>query len=343
MEVIATYLLFFLYIPLGFIGLRLSGANNKQKYMAIEDSNYVKGLSAIGVFLAHTYYFIEENNCYIIKAFFPFSMLGGMGVLLFLFVGGYGIFKSVNNKEFNDKSYWKKRLLNIYLPSIVIEFIFSIITGVLSNELNALTIIKTTFLGAWYIDVVMLEYLFFYISFKVFSKQKNKMILMIFGMNVALFVIFANTSLNDRWKNGLFLYAFGVLVAAHEIIINKIIMKYKIIAFSLSILLFFATGVLFTIYKGSVVADLIKNISGCALAVVILCVIYHFKVGNSVVWYFGKRSLFIYLIHLGMLEIVRFSRFEKNIYTIYIILIVSIIMSEIGYRIHKKIITRINK
>lgn len=96
------YIFFLSFVPFCIWGIRKNVIGNEQ-LLSIKDSNYIKGMAACGVFLAHCYFYIENNSDLYIAPLKFFSFLGGMGVLMFLFVGGFGLTKSCFEKYAWDR------------------------------------------------------------------------------------------------------------------------------------------------------------------------------------------------------------------------------------------------
>ena len=63
-----------------------------------------------------------------------FSVIGGMGVLLFFFVSGYGIYKGYAHKTPNV-GFLHRRLINVYLPCLFIQSVFRLIEAVRTKAL----------------------------------------------------------------------------------------------------------------------------------------------------------------------------------------------------------------
>jgi fucose 4-O-acetylase-like acetyltransferase len=330
-----VFLLYYVIFPaLCIVGVKKQTVE-KEVLLTIDDSNFGKGIAACGVFLAHVYPFIVEKKMCGKEIFFPFSFLGGMGVLLFFFVGGYGIFKSYKNKG-NLNGYWKKRFMNVYVPSIIIEAIFSIIKYIFLHTGNFKSILQISLFGAWYIDVVMLQYAFFFFGICVFKNKIERVLVWMLGCNTIAFIAFTEMNLNERWRNGLLLFIFGIFVAwKEEKIIQLIKQKWlQLIIFSTG--LFAVTGGIFTVGKGTVWADLFKNLSGCFMAMLLICVLWKIHFGSRVMQKIGKRSMYVYLVYFEILELVQknwvYVDFGVSV-KVYFLLISTLVVSEIFYRI----------
>ena len=258
-----VYIIFLMFIPLCLWGMHKEPEHNGDiSLMSMDDSNYLKGVSACGVFLAHSYNYLHTNNISNINLLIPFSLLGGMGVLMFLFTGGYGIYKSFEKtNKMQLKSYWYKRLTNVYIAAVIINAIIAVAICAVQNDWSITQIAITGFFGGWYINVVMLEYLSFCIA-ALITRDKKKILMLMLIFNLALFVLFTYLDLDARWRNGLFVYPFGIFVASYEEKLRKILLKKWKSIFAINATIFVFGGGIFTYYKGTLGADIMKNIAG---------------------------------------------------------------------------------
>ena len=343
------YLLFFV----GTICLLVVGVkrNNSGQLVLLDknDTNYLKGLATIGVFLAHACSLLEEMAKGG-KALKVFSSMGGCGVLLFFFLGGYGIYKGYSEKK-PSINYWKNRIVNVLVPALMISLSLTLIIDIIGDfDTSFLKEIHNIILRQWYIDVVIIEYLVFYICWSI-SKKNTKMIVPLsLALSLAVAFLFWVLGMDSRWYNGLFLFPIGMLLAKHEKKILELKTSIKIIIIIFSWISFFSLGYIFTFFKGLLFADFLKTISGISLAVAISMTFYFIKFGNKAVNWIGRRSLFFYLCHLYVIYFIKDIGLSLNIFInkghqelwIYILVIMSIILSEFFYiicRLNQKIIS----
>jgi fucose 4-O-acetylase-like acetyltransferase len=95
-------------------------------------------------------------------------------------------------------------------------------------------------------------------------------------------------------------------------------------------------GGLFTIGKGLLWADICKNLAGCAMEMIFLCACWKIDCGGKTMQWLGKRSLYVYLVHLGVLGTLPAWSVWKNgsaTVKVYLILAFTLILSEILYRL----------
>lgn len=94
----------------------------------------------------------------------PFTPLGAIGVALFLLCSGFGIEKSF--QKIGRKDYWKKRIINVWLPYALIELLCVWhhpevgVTGVIED----LLLIRPWHPFGWYMQVLFIWYILYYLT-----------------------------------------------------------------------------------------------------------------------------------------------------------------------------------
>lgn len=306
MRSIVNFLIFFALFPLvAIVGIKRRKDENGS-LIDRDDSRFIRGFATCGVFLAHSESYLSGINFAGSRFLKPFSVMGGIGVLLFFFVSGYGLWKSYSG-NMNIGKYWKKRLLNTFLPAILIEAAFAIESLTRKNTFTLNNFLFETFVDSWFIDVIMIEYVIFFLSFIISHKIKkdnlNLMLGTVFVFDMVIAVAFFVMGLDDRWYNGLMLFPVGMFLAYKENSFKKSMDKKWFVWFAMSILSFAGFGMVFWLFKGAVWANLLKTLAGIALSVLFTVFFRRFSLGNKVMNWVGDKSLYVYLIHVGILDI----------------------------------------
>lgn len=102
----------------------------------------------------------------------PFTVMGGMGVLLFFFVSGYGLHKGYCTRKM-DVRFWQNRMLNMYLSAVSILLVLSLVDIVISCNFNLADVIIFSLLGAWFVDMILLRYSIFLFRVKLQKKKQE--------------------------------------------------------------------------------------------------------------------------------------------------------------------------
>ena len=100
----------------------------------------------------------------------PFTPLGAIGVALFLLCSGFGIEKSF--QKIGRKDYWKKRIINVWLPYALIELLCVWhhpevgIIGIIQD----LLLIQPCHPFGWYMQSLFIWYILYYLTTFVSKK-----------------------------------------------------------------------------------------------------------------------------------------------------------------------------
>ncbi len=301
-----------------------------------DESTALKGMAALMIFLAHTQNFMADNgyNSIVLK---PFSVFGGMGVLVFFFLSGYGIGKGYIQKDPSIR-YWKNRILKVLVPACIISGLFQASILFILKE-SPKYFIRDMLGGQWYIDEIMLCYLCFFISWIIARKKQGLLLTLSAVLCLVCGCVFFILKFNPRWYNGILLFPVGLFFSAFEKKLMSLSRKIYVLIGIISFFLFCIPGGLFVLFKGLLLADMMKTLSGIGLCILAFALFRLFKVGNALNFYLGKRSLYIYLSHLWLIKVIE-ALITKNtwlethiVVDFYIILTGALIITEIFFRL----------
>lgn len=122
-------------------------------------------MSAFFVIAAHYMVWVDEMTRYatnvVVKGIV--GQLGGIGVLIFSFASGYGIFESYGYREV-DKTYIIERFKGVYFPYILMKLIFLVPYHALglSNGKVISELISILLVEDWFIHVIVIQYIVFF-------------------------------------------------------------------------------------------------------------------------------------------------------------------------------------
>lgn len=128
-----------------------------------DNTLWTQGISALMIMLMH---FIMETESY------PraFNILGSIGVAAFLFISGFGINESYKCNGL--KSFWKKRILRVFLPCWMV-FIFSL---PFKDEFDSSQFFHNlifTDSDLWFVDYILRWYAIYWISRRFFPRHTS--------------------------------------------------------------------------------------------------------------------------------------------------------------------------
>ena len=170
------------------------GVNLSKEY-----TQAIKGLAIFLVVICH----IGNNYTRL------FTPLGGIGVSLFLILSAYGL--EMSYKKNKLKNFWHKRLQTVFVPYIVLELImlptFNSIN--FADFIMDITLFKPLFPLGWYLNYLMLMYISFWLTKKVFDKDTSLIFVL---LSVVFGAVFFLTNNGIRFEQSL-AFPIGLLLA----------------------------------------------------------------------------------------------------------------------------------
>jgi len=160
------------------------------------------------------------------------------GVSIFLFLSGYGLYKSYEQKEL--KGYFRNKIVNVYMPFILTTILIGAARGFWSDKW--LGMIKTILFinpalpidgTMWYIYYIAMWYVIFYLTFYLL-KSDTLRITSLFTISILVF----NLPFTEKYSVVSFLFSFhaftftlGVAVAMCKPINKKLMLIAGLICF----------------------------------------------------------------------------------------------------------------
>lgn len=210
---IGVYLICFVAFPISIL-ISAKKYNGKNVLLTKEDVDVIKGIATCLVIFAHLIMNLKEEKT--VGPFLNvFQVTGVIGVFLFFFVSGYGIYKGYGEKE-PGLFFWHKRFFGMYFPCILIQFLFCLVKMYQQKSFSFHQILFESLFYGWFIDVIMIQYLVFFISWMVAKGRKKLLILLVFLFSSIGCVIFYYKGFDARWYNNLWLFPVGMAVAWKE-------------------------------------------------------------------------------------------------------------------------------
>lgn len=293
----------------------------------------IKGIAILLVILGHLSRVAEIHNSLL-------NFLGAQGVMLFLTISGYGLFKSYNIKGITWY-YWKKRIVTVLIP-------YSIVTAAFifwemfffHREYSAVYIIKnilgldssTRFDGTmWYIQFILTWYIIFGFVF-YFKMLRNMRITILFIFSIMFYIQINRQPLSMYYYQcavHAFWFPLGVLIGRYSDYFYKLIIS--------NIRIFIVTSA-FVITSTSILGKIDNNnfyiLYNMSISVVfgnIIFIISNLRLRSKFLVYVGSISFYLYLfegLFIYNYEII--NRGKPFISLGYYILIV--LLLSIGYK-----------
>ena len=262
-----------------------------------EQTLLLKGIAILMVILGHMSYI---------------TWGGAGGVTIFLILSGYGIHESF--KKNGLKNYWKKKILKVWLPYVIVT-IFVLIGKRASNTKQIIFSLIGLDFGViadrsmWYISFIMLWYLGYYIASVIsarFGKASNIILILSISMFSLIFMFFEKIGVWPEARGAtVYLFAFPLGVALNcigNIYVNK---KTQVLIWSMVLLL--SSAYLYSVYTNMYGRRMSLAWGLNALSIVVL--INFSGMINKVLLWLGNHSYQMYLFELILLD--RYGWFDK--------------------------------
>lgn len=147
-----------------------------------EVSNMLKGCAAIFVLVNHIVCWLVTVNDVDTNIRELFGRLSDTGMFSFLFISGYGLYKSsIKNKMYN---YWEKKIVRIVFPMLCANcigaFTFNLSNGIIparKDLFEGITSICLDYNGImWYIHYLLVWYMVFWMIFRILESRVTRII-----------------------------------------------------------------------------------------------------------------------------------------------------------------------
>lgn len=304
---------FIIYILVCLYGLKFDAKNvDSEDFISRKTTLAINGIFVGIIFFSHFNSYINfTNNLDLIYLDIVSKKIGQLMVCPFLFFSGYGIFESIKTKSNYMNTFFKNRILKLFISFAIIIFLYIILNSILGYHYSVSEILLS-FIGFesignsnWFIFATFCLYLITLFSFKIEKNNLNSIIIVC--ILSFLYIIFVHyTKGYAFWYNTIFCYAFGMLFSYFKTNIINFLKVNKSYFFTfLLLILAFLLG-----YK-SQSNYLVYEIYSVIFVLLIVFLNMKFKIGNKLLLFLGKNTFNIYAIqrlffilfkHLGLIE-----------------------------------------
>lgn len=308
----------------------------RTNYLSLNNTTCLKGILAICIIFCHIWGELGQANPNLADGIIGntigriCTVLGYLSVALFLFLSGYGLCVQYQKKGDNYlKGFLVKRVLSLYLLNVVLIVFYSIVNIILGEDFSWEVFLQSFFFGktivskGWYLQSILVWYLFFFVVFRFVKNDKLQIVGMLVAFILYLIVCLV-MQLNSTWYEGSFCLVLGIIWAKFFKQINQILNKNKWLF--LSIVIF---GILFV---GSFVCGnfgflpkplriVSKSVSACMFSICVVLFLTIIPINNPITRFLGKISLEIYVFHGFFLMLYRCNYIYINNEILYSILV----------------------
>lgn len=325
-----------------FVGIRRANLECKGEWLlSLDDTIYLRGISAYIVIAAHVIRWLEECGINLIRPLaFVVEQLGGIGVLFFFFASGYGMKASLINRK-PGVEWIKRRFIRLYVSYLMIKLPLLMIRLIVQQmgliPIGATItvssifgeIVSILFLEDWFVNVIVVQYALFFLASQFGTKPSILIMVIADGVLACIYLYLGRP---DRYVNSMWLFIFGVIVALYQNQILRLYLRYGIVVGVVCAVGFIVFGASFAINKGILFANIMKPISGIFACLFFCLISVYYRFGNPVTTWGGKRSLYIYIVHVEVRSILaEFLNEDSVIVGVWLILLVSVVLSAFLY------------
>ena len=271
-------------------------------YLGVKSTTGLKGFLALGIVFHHLSQWVTTG-----EEFSNFGYMGTYIVSVFFFLSGYGLYVQNDRKEDYLDNFLSKRLSKILTPFITISSIYLIYRNLNGQELTIPFFVNlfkkgsTVIYNGWFVDIIILMYIFFYISFKMFSNRTISILI-----NTILIVVYIILAIRLEygfwWYNSSLPFVLGLLWAKNKEYIDRVLRNYYFVILVLITGLLFLSHQYDVVYKKLHLVDaysyaFLANIDNVIFTLFFILIVRKIDFSNNYLLFLGKVSFELYMIH----------------------------------------------
>lgn len=322
-----------------------------KEYLSVKSTSGLRGFLALGIIFHHLSPLVKSG-----EEFSNFSYMGTYIVSIFFFLSAYGLYVQNESRENYLDNFLVKRLSKIIVPFFIISLIYifyRFVNGQLIDLNFFINLFKqgsTIIYNGWFVDIIILMYIFFYISFKLFQNKFLSIVLNTIFI-ICYICLAIKLGYNFWWYNSALAFAIGLIWAKNQNKIDRVLEKYYFIVIILVTVLLFVSHKYDVLLKYLHLEDsysyaLAANLDNIIFTIYFIIVfLKKINFSNVYLTLIGRISFELYMIHglvISMLgKIFVSSRVNDVLFTLFV-LIVSLIFAWIINKIINVIIQKVS-
>lgn len=295
----------------------LSGYN--QNYLDINQTNSIKGIFILLVFLSHSLNYLSAFSSYsddfLNRAYSVFQNHLGQGVVvMFLFYSGYGVMEAIKKK---GKEYVKaiplKRIFITWLNFAVAVLLYALLGLVLGTykQWSFCRVVLSFFAwdsignSNWYIFAIICLYLFTFISFSLI-KNKNGLAVSIVALLTFVYIIVLSFLKKEEawWFDSVFCYTIGMLFSLYKAKLQNLFSKNPFSYY----LTFFFILMAFSICHLLRTNIICYEIQLLLMPIIVVFITMKINISNNILSFLGKHIFEIYiLMRIPMIVLIKLN------------------------------------
>lgn len=261
-------------------------------------TDFLKFIAAIMVAFGHYAGYaltFTDNPIYRLTTTFA----GTLGVAIFFLLSGYGLMKSELNRHQDLLLFIKKRLAKVYLPVVLISFIWQVILWPKGAGVSHLPkLLYATFWGfsdgvLWFVKAIMICYILFrvYLLFRGISRKAGFVSLVI-GTSIVYALVYYYFA--DWAAISIPLFSVGILLADYNQKISALFKSWWILLIVLLLTIFYFLLYLLGVTEGELY---LKALFNWYVIITVLMLCLRLTITLSIPRWMGDFSYDIYITH----------------------------------------------
>lgn len=212
-----------------------------KEYLNVKSTSGLRGFLALGIIFHHISPLVKTG-----EEFSNFSYMGTYIVSIFFFLSAYGLYVQNESRENYLDNFLVKRLSKIIVPFFIISLIYMFyrfVNGQLIDLNFFINLFKqgsTIIYNGWFVDIIILMYIFFYLSFKLFQNKFLSIVLNTIFI-ICYICLAIKLGYNFWWYNSTLAFAIGLIWAKNQNKIDRVLEKYYFIVIVLVTVLLFVS------------------------------------------------------------------------------------------------------
>lgn len=288
----------------------------------------LRGLLAIMIILHHlalNYKFDECIGGIHISPIYYFKEMGAPAVAAFFFITGYGLSKSLQARGSDYLSGFLKRRLGKVMPEFLIltalVLVVSDVAGLVSLSEAAHNMVKgiVPLRFSWFIYAIVYVYIAFYLAALASNADGQRTGMFLALLIVLYFVAMVTIGWGAFWYRSIPAVLIGYFIALYERKITELLSR-RYVLLCLAVCTFVSGFILDRILSSRLIAAM-----AFAVAVYVCMRLYRIK-PYPILILLGEVSLYIYLVHGTILQVVRGTTTNRYV-AIVVVVLASVVVS----------------
>lgn len=330
------------------LSLRVCRSGLDGDYLSKENTQAIKGIFVIIVFLSHVRTYADYSHSTDLFVINVLNYLGQLMVAVFLFYSGYGIYESYKKKGYEYiKAMPRNRIGKTFFDFAIAILLFLFMDLILGIKYSvaeiALAFVGWTTVGNsnWYMFAIFTLYILTFISFTIF--RRNGWIPVICITVCSLGYVYIMSLVKENWWSSTYLcYVAGIYYSYFKEKLDRLLKKSMIIYYVITAGI---VGSYLYMFQYRYVRLMLFNCVAVLFCLVIVFLSMKISFKSRVLYFCGQYLFWIYILQRIPMKV--FAEMQLNLYNPYIYLIacfsatifLAVVIEKVAGKIKKRIWT----